>query len=204
MLKRIYHKQTGKDLNLDNPQTFNEKIQWMKLYDNTPLKTRLADKYLMKQYVSETVGDKYVVKLLGVWDTASEIDFETLPQCFVLKTNHSCHTNIIVNDKSKLNIPEARRKLDGWLKINAEFMNGFELQYKDIPRKIIAEEIIECGATGLDDYKVWCFEGKAYYVQHLSDRNVGLLMEFYNTNWEKMPLFIHILRIQIIHQSQND
>lgn len=187
MLKRIYHKQTGKDLNLDNPQTFNEKIQWMKLYDNTPLKTRLADKYLMKQYVSETVGDKYVVKLLGVWVTASEIDFETLPQCFVLKTNHSCHTNIIVHDKAKLNIAKTRRKLDKWLRINAEFMNGFELQYKDIPRKIIAEEFIEGGATGLDDYKVWCFEGKAYYVQHLSDRNVGLLVEFYNTNWEKMP-----------------
>ena len=123
MLKIIYHKQTGKDLNLDNPQTFNEKIQWMKLYDNTPLKTRLADKYLMKQYVSEIVGDKYVVKLLGVWDTASEIDSETLPQCFVLKTNHSCHTNIIVHDKAKLNIAKTRRKLDKWLRINAEFMN---------------------------------------------------------------------------------
>lgn len=186
-LKKIYRQQTGKELQLDSPQTYNEKVQWMKLYDNSSLKTRLSDKYLMKEYVAEVAGERYVVKLLGAWDKSSEIDFAKLPERFVLKTNHSCHTNIIVEDKKKLNIGRAKKKLNAWLKVNAEFMNGFEMQYKDIPRKIIAEEFIEGGETGLDDYKVWCFEGKPYYVQHLSDRKVGLHMEFYDTSWNKMP-----------------
>ena len=186
-LKKIYKQQTGKELNLDHPKTFNEKIQWMKLYDNSTLKTRLSDKYLMKEYVAEKAGQQYVVGLLGVWDNADEIEFERLPGQFALKTNHSCHTNIIVEDKTKLNETEVRRKLNQWLKVNAEFMNGFEMQYKDIPRKIIAEEFIEGGENGLDDYKVWCFEGKAYYVQHLSGRKSGLRMAFFDTKWNKMP-----------------
>lgn len=186
-LKKIYMKQTGKELNLDHPKTFNEKVQWMKLYDNSPLKTRLSDKYLMKEYVAEHAGEQYVVGLLGVWDNADDIEFDRLPEQFALKTNHSCHTNIIIEDKTKINEVETRRKLNQWLKVNAEFMNGFEMQYRDIPRKIIAEEFIEGGENGLDDYKVWCFEGKAYYIQYLSNRKNGLKMAFFDTEWEKMP-----------------
>lgn len=128
-----------------------------------------------------------MVKLLGVWDNASEIDFYKLPLKFVLKTNHSCHTNIIVENKLKLSKIDARKKLNKWLKNNAAFMNSSELQYKDIPRKIIAEEFIEGGSTGLDNYKVWCFEGKAYFIQHRTDCKVGLRMAFYDTQWRKMP-----------------
>lgn len=186
-LKRIYRKQTRKELRLDRPITYNEKIQWMKLYDNNPNKAKLADKYLMKEFVAQSVGEKYVVPLLGVWDTAEEIDFGALPDKFVLKTNNGCHTNIIVPDKSVIDVKKVKKTLSKWMTLNTEFMNGFEMQYKDIPKKIIAEEFIEGPETGLEDYKVWCFEGKAFYIQYLSDRKNGLRMAFYDRDWRKMP-----------------
>lgn len=95
MLKKWYKKRTGKTLNLDNPKTFNEKIQWLKLYDNSPLKTQLADKYLVREWIKEQIGEEYLIPLLGVWDNFDDIDFDKLPNQFVLKANHGCAWNII-------------------------------------------------------------------------------------------------------------
>jgi len=101
-LKKWYYKKTGEILNLEKPETFNEKIQWMKLYDSTPLKTLLSDKYKVRTWVAEKIGEEYLIPLLGVWNNANEIDFDKLPNKFVLKTNHVCGWNIIVTDKKKL------------------------------------------------------------------------------------------------------
>ena len=103
-LKEWYFDATGETLNLDNPQTCNEKIQWLKLYDSTPLKSRLADKFAVRSWIKEKIGEQYLVPLLGVWDRFDDIDFDSLPQKFVLKCNHGSGYNIIVTDKSKFDL----------------------------------------------------------------------------------------------------
>ena len=185
-LKDWYKKTTGETLNLENPQRFNEKIQWLKLYDSTPLKTRLADKYLVRDWVKEKIGEEYLIPLLGVWDNFDEIDFDKLPNQFVLKCNHGCGYNIIVHDKLKFNKEDARRKINNWMNEDFAFRCGLELHYSAIPRKIIAEKYIENSGNDLYDYKFWCFDGKVKYIQFLSERNTnGLKMAFYDKNWEK-------------------
>ncbi len=181
-----YVERTGNTLNLNNPQTFNEKIQWMKLYDSTPIKTRLADKYLVRDWVKERIGEEYLIPLLGVWDNFDDINFDELPNDFVLKCNHGCGYNIIVKDKSKLNIKNARKKINNWMNEDFAYKYGLELHYSPIQRKIIAEKYIENGEGDLYDYKFWCFDGKVQYIQFLSERNTnGLKMAFYDTDWNK-------------------
>lgn len=179
----------GRELNLKNPLTFNEKVQWSKVYDSTPIKTRLADKYLVRDWVEERIGSEYLIPLLGAWDNFDEIDFDSLPDRFVLKCNHGCAYNLIVKDKSKLNMNEARQKITMWMGENFAFKAGLELHYSGIPHKIIAEEFIENeGSEGGDlyDYKFWCFGGKVKYIQFLSERNTnGLKMAFYDLDWKK-------------------
>lgn len=156
-LKDWFYKNTGEVLNLENPKTFRQKIQWLKLYDSTPLKTRLADKYLVREYIKEKIGEKYLINLIGVYDNFDEIDFDKLPKSFVLKCNHGCGYNIIVKDKSKFNIGEARKKVNYWMNQNYAFVFGLELQYLNIQRKIIIEEYIEDLDNCAIDYKFLCF-----------------------------------------------
>jgi len=183
-----YKRVTGHYLNLDNPKRFNEKIQWLKLYASTPIKTRLADKFLVRDWVKEKIGEEYLIPLLGVYDKFEDIDFSKLPDRFVIKCNHGCAYNIIVKDKSKLDLAEVKAKLDKWMSENFAFKWGMELQYKDIPHKIIIEQYIENKHSGGDlyDYKFWCFNGRVEYIQFLSERNVdGLKSAFYDRNWKK-------------------
>ncbi len=155
---------TGEDLHLNNPRTFNEKIQWLKLYDSTPIKTRLADKYLVRAWVEEKIGAEYLVPLLGVWDSFEEIDFDKLPGQFVLKANHGSGWNIIVTDKSKLDIEDSRKKFNVWLQKNYAFGYGLELHYMNIPSKIIAEKYIADLAEDIMDYRFFCFNGSVKYI----------------------------------------
>lgn len=186
-LKLWFERTTKEKLDLENPKTYNEKIQWMKLYDSTPLKTRLADKYLVRDWVKEKIGEKYLIPLLGVWDNFDEIDFNKLPDSFVLKANHGCGWNIIVKDKNKFDINDARKKFDNWMKMNFAFKFGLELHYMNIPPKIIAEEYLENDNNDLYDYKVFCFNGKAESIMYLSERKQGLKMAFFDLNWNKLP-----------------
>lgn len=184
-LKNWYGRATGRKLDLNNPQTFNEKIQWLKLYDSTPLKTKLADKYLVREWIKEKIGEEYLIPLLGVWDKFDDIDFDKLPKQFVLKTNHGSGWNIIVKDKDNLDKEDAKKKFDLWLKLNYAFISGFEMQYLNIPPKIIAEQYIADLDGDIYDYRFFCFAGKATYIwvdigsgtqQH--KRNI------YNIDWE--------------------
>ncbi len=177
------------NLNLDNPQTFNEKIQWLKLYNSTPEKTLLADKYLVRNWVAEKIGKKYLIPILGVYDSFDEIDFDKLPNQFVIKCNHGCGYNIIIKDKSKIDLSAVKIKLDKWMNENFAFRAGCELHYLNIPPKIIIEKYIENKQSvggDLYDYKFWCFNGRVHYIQFLSERNTdGLKMAFYDKNWKK-------------------
>lgn len=188
-LKTWYEKVTGKPLNLENPQTFNEKIQWMKLYDSTPLKTRLADKYLVREWVADKIGEEYLIPLLGVWDTFDDIDFDTLPNQFVLKANHGSGWNVIVQDKAAFDKEDAKKKFDRWMKTNFAYNNGLELHYRDIVPKIIAETYLENANGELSDYKCHCYSGKVEYIQCMTGRasHDTLREKIYNLEWEALP-----------------
>ncbi len=186
-LKKWYKEKMKSELNLEHPKTYTEKVQWLKLNDMDELKTKLADKYLVRDYVKDKIGEKYLVKLLGVWDNFDEIDFDKLPDKFVLKANHGCAFNIIVRDKKNFDKEDARKKFNKWLKTNFAYCSGLELQYKNIKPKIIAEEYLENDGSDLYDYKVWCFDGKPYYTMFLSERNKSLKMSFYDNDWKLQP-----------------
>lgn len=187
-LCKWYYQQTGDILNLANPRTLNEKIQWMKLYDATPLKTRLADKYLVREWVKEKIGEEYLIPLLGAWDHFDEINFDEFPDRFVLKANHGSGWNIIVKNKATFDREDAKRKFEEWMNLNYSFCNGYELQYMNIPPKIIAEEYIE-NEKGLKDYSIFCFNGKPTQVWvDLYCGTPNYLRSVYDMDWNPLPL----------------
>lgn len=176
---------SGVPFDITKPRTFNEKIQWLKAFDSTPVKTKLADKYLVREWIAEKIGPDYLVPLLGVWDRFDDIDFATLPNKFVLKCNHGSGWNIIVDDKFKLNLNDARSSFEQWMKTNYAFKTG-EFQYKDIPPKIIAEKYLEC-TGGLKDYRFYCFNGEP--IQIWVDKYSGTpkhIRCIFDLNWDKL------------------
>lgn len=162
-ISKIYKKRIGKNINWNNPTTYTEKMQWEKLYDNNPLKSELSDKYLVREWVKEKIGEKYLIDIYGVWDSFSEIDFKKLPKSFVLKTNHGSGTIYIVKDKNKMDYNEVKNLFDDWMQMDYAFCTGFELHYSKIRRRIIAEKYIETDNDDLQDYKFLCFDGKPYF-----------------------------------------
>lgn len=171
-LVKLFDASMGYGLNLDNPTTFNEKLQWLKLYNRRPEYTIMVDKYKVRDYISEKIGDEYLIPLIGVWDDPDDIDFDTLPNQFVLKCNHNSGLGMcICKDKNSLDISKVRSDLRKGLKQDY-YLTGREWPYKNVPRKIIAEKYItdETG-TNLRDYKFYCFDGKAKVVGIYQDRN---------------------------------
>ena len=185
----------GYPLNLDNPQTFNEKLQWLKLYYHDPLMTKCADKVAVRAYVKEKIGEGYLVPCLGVWDSPDAIDFDKLPNRFVLKVNWGSGQNIIVKDKSKLNVREAKEKLRDWMKPeNNLYFRFFERAYKDIQPKIIAEKYIEESKNQpVSDYKFFCYHGdpKFMYVAVDSFNYDIMRVNYYDCDFNKLPLVKH-------------
>lgn len=174
--KYYYKKAYDKRLNLNNPQDFNEKIQWLKVYSDTTQWTELADKYKVREYVEQCGLGQFLTPLYGVWERAEDIDFKKLPNRFVLKTNHGYGKIILVHDKSQLDIKEAKSILSKWVKEKYGLFS-FEPHYWNIPRKIIAEEFLHDKsneATSLVDYKFFCINGEPEIIKVMKGRNVGL------------------------------
>ena len=172
------------ELNLENPQTFNEKMQWLKLYYHDPIMTISSDKYLAREYIKETVGEEYLVPLIGVWDRVEDIDFDKLPNQFVLKVNWGSGQNIIVKDKTQLDIEEAKNKLRDWMHPTSNhYYYSYEWCYKNIKPKIICEKYIEQSDGNLLDYKIFCFNGKPQYIQVHVNRFTDHSCCTYDTNW---------------------
>ena len=170
-LKKKYKIVFGTELNLEEPQTFNEKLQWLKLYNRKPKYTMMVDKYKVREYVAQMVGSEYLIPLLGVWDDPEDIDFDTLPNQFVLKCNHNSGLGMcICKDKSTLDVKKVKHELRRGLKQNY-YLTGREWPYKDVPRKIIAEVFMSDPSGDLKDYKFYCFNGKMQFVMINSDRN---------------------------------
>lgn len=186
-LESWYRLSKGCDCHLDNPQTLGEKIQWLKLYDSTPEKGRLADKYLVRSWVSERVGEEYLIPLIGVWESAQDIDFDALPERFVLKATHGSGWNIVVQDKSKLDAPDARAKLAKWLAAREAMTGGFELHYEFCEPRIIAERYMEDGSGGLRDYKFITFDGDVQFILAIEGRFTDEVSGTYNADWSRAP-----------------
>ena len=188
-LKLKYRANFGKKLNLKNPKTFNEKLQWLKLYDRKPEYTAMVDKYEAKKYVAERIGEEYIIPTLGVWDSVEDIDFDALSNQFVLKCTHDSGGLVICRDKSQLNIEEAKKELDKALKSNFYYLFR-EWPYKNVRPRIIAEQYMEDAATGeLRDYKFFCFDGVAKALFVATERQKSgeeVKFDFYDMNFEHL------------------
>lgn len=172
LIKLQYRQKFKKELNLDNPQTFNEKIQWLKLYNRKPIYTTMVDKYLAKGYIAERVGAEYVIPLLGRWDRFEDIDFDQLPDKFVLKCNHDCGSVFICKDKASFDYRSVGKRIKAALKENY-YTATREWPYKDVKPCILAEKYMEDSTThDLRDYKFFCFDGVVRAMFVASDRQV--------------------------------
>lgn len=191
-IRMRYKFQFGRELDLHDPKRFSEKMQWLKLYDHKDIYTLMSDKYGARSYVTELLGEKYIIPLLGVWDSADEIDFNRLPERFVLKTTHDSGGVIICRDRLDFDIVGAKEKLTRSLNRNY-YYRGREWNYKNIVPRIIAEDYLENDeAEGLHDYKVWCFDGRAEYVQYITGRISNVTYEgFYDRNWKLQNFSYH-------------
>ncbi|MBR3365939.1 glycosyl transferase [Candidatus Saccharibacteria bacterium] len=175
---------TGKKLNLDNPKTFNEKLQWLKLYDRNPEYIKMVDKYKVKEYVAKKIGEEYLVPTFGVYDDFDEIDFGKLPKQFVMKATHDSGTVAICKNKKNFNRNNAKKVLQKSLRKNF-YLQSREWPYKDVKPRIIVEGYL---GNNLNDYKLFCFNGKPEIVLVCSDRQFDLKETWFNRDFELLEL----------------
>lgn len=189
----MYKLRMHRKLNLNDPKTFNEKLQWLKLYDRKPIYTNMVDKYEAKIYISKLIGDEYIIPTLGIWNNFDDIDFSSLPDQFVLKCTHDSGGLIICRDKSCFDMRTAKKKLNKCLKRNF-FYVGREWPYKNVEPRIIAEKYMENKDAmghnmGLTDYKFFCFNGKVeflYISENLTDHEKARI-SFVTPDWKNAP-----------------
>lgn len=189
-LKLKYWATTGRKLNIDNPGSFNEKLQWLKLYNRRSEYTMMADKYAVREYVKKTIGEEYLIPLLGVWDRPEDIDFDVLPEQFVLKCNHDCGSVIICRDKSSFDQVATINKLKKCLKENY-YWQGREWPYKDIKPKIVAEKYM---GDNLTDYRIYCFNEIPKLIYSYSNESQAdgskpepRYCDIFDHNWKPIP-----------------
>lgn len=176
-------KRHGIGYNLDNPVTIQDKLNWMKIYDSTPLKTRCADKIQLHDYCKEKLGVDLCIPIIKTYDKVGDINWDELPNQFVIKCNHGSGMNIIVKDKSTLNIADAERRLQGFMNDDFAFHVGYEMHYHDIPHRIFAEEYMsdEGQKQSLYDYKFWCFNGEPkFYTINTGNGHGNILYYWMN------------------------
>jgi hypothetical protein len=188
-IRIMYRLQLGKKLNLKNPTTFNEKLQWFKLHDRNPEYIKMVDKYAVREYIKNTIGEEHLIPLIGVYDNFDEINFDELPNKFVLKTTHDSGGVVICTDKSKLNLKQAKKKINKSLKRNY-YWHAREWPYKNVKPRIVCEKfMLDESGTELKDYKFMCFNGEAKCSFVCLNRNSpkGLNVDFYDMDWKPMP-----------------
>ena len=181
----------GHFVDFKNPKTYNEKLQWLKIYNRDPLYNTFVDKYLVKEYVAKKIGEQYIIPLLGKWNSFDEIDFDKLPDQFVLKCNHDCGGIVICRDKSSFDKVAAKKKLEEHLKENYYWQHR-EWPYKDVKPCIFAEKyMVDESGYELKDYKWFCFDGepKALYIaQDRENENEDTKFDFYDMAFNHLPI----------------
>ncbi len=191
-LQIYYFAQFKKFINFKNPKTYNEKLNWLKINDRNPEYTKMVDKYEAKRYVSNIIGEEYIIPTIGIWDKFDEIDFDRMPNQFVLKCTHDSEGLVIVKDKSKLNITKAKEKIEEAMKYNF-FYIGREYPYKNIKPRIIAEPYMEDEKYHeLRDYKFFCFDGEPRIMFIATDRDKGeTKFDYYDINFNHLDIIQH-------------
>lgn len=177
-------------LNLRSPQTYSEKLQWLKLHDRNPLYTTLVDKYAVKKYVADMIGEQYIIPTLGVWDSFEQIDFGALPERFVLKCTHDSGGLVICRDKASLDMAASRAKIERSLRTDYYIVSR-EWPYRDVPRRIIAEPYMEDHTTGeLRDYKFFCFDGRVKWLFIATGRasNPEPFFDFFDADFNRLDM----------------
>ena len=194
-LKILYRLKLQKKLHLNKPETFNEKLQWLKLHDRNPEYTLMVDKYEAKKYVSDKIGERHIVPTIGVWDSFDQIDFAKLPEQFVLKCTHDSGGLVVCRNKKELDIEDARRKIQKCMRKNF-YWTGREWPYKDVKPRIIAEKYMTDSKpeqnnsdrdTGLKDYKFFCFNGRVKFFKIDFDRFIKHRANYYDTDGQLLP-----------------
>lgn len=183
---RFLHYQ-GYELNLDSPRTFNEKIQWLKIYGDLEELTNYVDKYAVRQYIKGKIGEKYQIPLIGVYERSSDIDFDSLPTSFVIKATHSSGWNLIVKDKNTINWKEVKKQIDKWIKSSFYQITG-ERNYKNIKGRVVIEEIIGNPSVGLKDYKIFCFDGEPKFIEVDEGSFETHRRDVYDVEWKKIDV----------------
>lgn len=188
-LKKLYRARTGKELNLKHPKTFNEKLNWMKIHDRNHIFSVMVDKYLVKNYVAEIIGKKYIIPTLGVWNSYQEIDFKKLPNKFVLKCTHDSGGVKVCKNKNAINHEEFKQYFD-WRLSRNYYKICREWPYKNVKRRIIAEEFIEDDLNPeLRVYKVFNFDGVPKIIQMITgDKTDHEYINYYDTEWNFLDL----------------
>lgn len=180
---------TKKIPNLNNPKTFSEKIQWIKLYGGLDELSQYVDKIKVRDYVIRKIGKKYLIPVIGTWDTFEEIPFKKLPKKYILKATHGSGYNFICLDNSRVKKSALKKIVSGWM--NDNYYKWFrEAQYKNLVPRIICQKYIEDGSGALLDYKFFCFNGKAKLIQVDSDRYLGHKRDLFDINWKKLPIVL--------------
>ncbi|MBQ8529368.1 MAG: glycosyl transferase [Clostridia bacterium] len=179
---------SGLKINLDNPRTYNEKLQWLKLHNRKPEYTRMVDKYEAKRYVAEKIGEEYIIPTLGVWDKFEDIDFDSLPDSFVLKCTHDSGGLVICYDKAKLDLDYAKNKINKSLKQNY-YWRGREWPYKNVKPRIIAEKFMVDGESEcLTDYKFFCFGGEPKFMYRSMDKAKDPRTDFFDMDYNRLDM----------------
>lgn len=184
----MFYKTFGRHIDWENPKSFNEKLQWLKVNDKKSEYTNLVDKYAVRDYIKNIIGEEYLIPLIGVWDKVDDIDFDKLPDQFVLKCTHGSACNIVCSDKSKLDIKEAKKKLKKWMKINYYYLSR-EWPYKNVKPRIICEKfMIDDKTAELRDYKFFCFNGEVKCSFVASERQTEeVKFDFFDRDWNALP-----------------
>lgn len=185
-VKIFYRIYMGKWPDLKAPRLFSEKLQWLKLHNRRPEYTDMVDKYEAKKIVAQMIGEQYIIPTLGVWPRPEDIEWDRLPQRFVLKCTHDSGTIIIVKDKKQLDIQQTIQRLRAGLRRDYYRQNK-EWPYKNVPRRIIAEEYIETDSDDLPDYKFFCFDGEPLYCQVITGRKAKMCVDFFDSEWNHQP-----------------
>ena len=188
-LQLRYFLESGDKLNLKHPKTFNEKLNWLKLYNRKPEYIKMVDKFAVKDYVADKIGEEYVIPTIGVWNTPDEINIESLPNKFVLKTTHGGGGSgvLICKDKATFDVSSAISKLNKAMKSDI-YTSYREWPYKNVSRKIIAEQyLVDESEQELKDYKFFCFNGQVKFCKVDFDRFIEHRANYYNTSWDLLP-----------------
>jgi len=179
---------SGKKLNLDNPKEFNAKIEWYKVFYRPKILNQLVDKYAVRSYVEEKIGAQYLNQMLGVYDHADDIPFEALPNSFVVKATHTSSYNLIVSNKKQLDWAIAKKTFKKWLGKNQYYRMGQEWAYKDVQPRLIVEKFLkEEGKNSLVDYKLYCFDGKAKFIDVHIDRDEDHKQGCFDLDFNLLP-----------------